>query len=43
MLEEQIKELKLQNFKIHEDPLNSNVIGAKAASELMWGVNSENE
>lgn len=43
MLEEQIKELKLQNFKIHEDPLNSNVIGAKAASELMWGENSENE
>lgn len=36
MLEEYINKLPLPNFKIHEDPLSSNVIGAKAASELVW-------
>lgn len=36
MLKEYIEKLPLANFKIHEDALNSNVIGAKAASELVW-------
>ncbi|MDD3224737.1 MAG: ParM/StbA family protein [Clostridium sp.] len=36
MLEEYINKLNLPNFKIHDDPLSSNVKGAKIASELLW-------
>jgi plasmid segregation protein ParM len=43
MLQEQINELKLSNFKMHSDPLNSNAIGAKIASEMVWKVKSEND
>lgn len=34
MIEEYINKLSLPNFKIHDKPLTSNVLGAKSASEL---------
>jgi len=40
MLQEYICKLTLTNYKIHENALNSNVLGAKAASELLWNVSA---
>lgn len=40
MLEEYINKLTLPNFKILENALNSNVIGAKNASMLIWKVSA---
>lgn len=41
MLKEYIDKLSLPNYKIHDNPLRSNVIGAKAASELLWEVSGK--
>ena len=35
MLQEYINKLTLPNFKIHEDALNSNIIGAMEASKII--------
>lgn len=40
MLAEYINQLKLPKFKIHEDALNSNVIGAMEASKITWGASA---
>ncbi|APM41176.1 heat-shock protein Hsp70 [Clostridium kluyveri] len=40
MLQEYINQLKLPKFKIHEDALNSNVIGAMEASKITWGASA---
>lgn len=42
MLKESIDKLSLPNYKIHDNPLRSNVIGAKAASQMVWKVSAEN-
>lgn len=42
MLKEYISKLTLTNFKIHEDSLNSNVIGASEASKLIFGMPVDN-
>jgi plasmid segregation protein ParM len=42
LLQEHINKLTLPNFKIHEDALNSNLLGALRASELVWKVSVEN-
>lgn len=42
MLEEYINKLNLPNFKIHDKPLTSNVLGAKSASELLWKASVAN-
>lgn len=41
MLKEMINKLNLPNFRIPENALNSNVVGAKAASEIVWGSVSD--
>ncbi|QXE19509.1 ParM/StbA family protein [Clostridium sp. 001] len=41
MLSEWINKLSLPNFKIHSDALNSNVIGAKNASMIVWGAKDD--
>ena len=40
MLQEYINKLPLPNFKIHENALNSNVIGAMEASKVTWGASA---
>lgn len=37
MLQDVINKLTLPNFKIHENALNSNAVGALAASKIVWG------
>lgn len=43
MLQESINKLNMPNLRIHENPLNSNVIGAKNASELIWSTGGNKE
>lgn len=41
MLKEQINELELPNSKLHDDPLNSNIVGAEIASKKIWGIEED--
>lgn len=40
MLQDYISKLPLPNFKIHEDAVNSNLIGAMEASKITWGASA---
>lgn len=40
LLKDSIQRLNLPKYKIMDDPLNSNVVGAKKAAIMIWGVSN---